>query len=329
MKMADLFFEIVEKSGDYVIKREKTGAYLIPAKEKSYFMPIIWISDIKALDDKLIEYITCVRSHPIAYFKYAKDKSITQDLFLLIKSLTNTDTQNFLAYIDKFMDYIRDTRFATLDERKRLGNIEERDFFAQRMPELYGGETPYYMQFSYEVPGLFLKLPLVRYGISGDIAYIYSVQQKKKYNNKHGLIQEAYHYFNRVNSSVKKNRNITPSMLISLTIFLGMLHAKGINEICADGFMTRRYSTYIGAATEEDKAVILNNAVNKFLKLFIRISSQFEGIFISAYPFEQDSYLHLKMKEDVFSENELLDKLFHLGETYIKELEENTSKELR
>lgn len=34
MSIADLFFESIEKSGDYTVKKERTGVYLIPAPER-------------------------------------------------------------------------------------------------------------------------------------------------------------------------------------------------------------------------------------------------------------------------------------------------------
>jgi hypothetical protein len=105
-------------------------------------------------------------------------------------------------------------------------------------------------------------------------------------------------------------------MLCSLTIFLGMLQSEGINYIKADGFLTRRYGYFEGITEDEKRDLILHNSIDKFFKTFIRLSIQLNNVNISAYPFDIDSYMHIKLEENISSDNILLNDLFNVGKNY-------------
>ena len=87
---------------------------------------------------------------------------------------------------------------------------------------------------------------------------------------------------------------MAPAMLISATIFIGMLKKAGIEEIKIADFLTRRFGHYNGINSNYEKACkIQSNTTNKFLKTYIRLVSQFSGINITSYPNDVDSYLSL------------------------------------
>ncbi len=106
-------------------------------------------------------------------------------------------------------------------------------------------------------------------------------------------------------------------MLISATIFIGMLKKAGIEEIKIADFLTRRFGHYNGINSNYEEACkIQANTTNKFLKTYIRLVSQFSGINITSYPNDVDSYLSLKLGDNISSTNKLLDTFFRIGLEY-------------
>ena len=55
---------------------------------------------------------------------------------------------------------------------------------------------------------------------------------------------------------------------------------------------------------EQEK--IQTNLTEKFLRTFLRLTSECEGLTISSYPYDIDSYLNLKITGPLTSKNELL-----------------------
>ena len=107
-------------------------------------------------------------------------------------------------------------------------------------------------------------------------------------------------------------------MLVSATIFLGMLKGIGIENIKIADFLTRRFGHYEGFPSYEESLKLQENITNKFLKTFNRLASQFDGIDIISYPNDYDSYLNLKLGKNISSKNKLLNDFFELGFNYGK-----------
>ncbi|MDE6583143.1 MAG: hypothetical protein K2K31_00630 [Clostridia bacterium] len=325
--MREIFLSRAENFG-YNVKYVEGNIVLESPEQFSYTMPDISIKDDEKFDEALERYESIIRDkdNGLMFFNLYKGFEENYDMSfymsVLLKSLSNTDCQNYVGYINKFCNFLEDKTFTSLnDTHKLIGRgVGEFDVFAENTQEYYGGETPFFMSFILRKKGLFFKLPLVRYGIDNKTktAYIYSIQRKKLYNNNNKTIKSVNQYINTVNSGVKEDRDVTPSMLCSLVLFLGMLKGKGIENVCADSFLTRRYLTAINIESVEKLDDVYHNVVNKFFKMFNRVEKQFEGLQITAYPQEQDSYLHMKISDKVESKNPLLNELFKVGENYEK-----------
>ena len=121
-----------------------------------------------------------------------------------------------------------------------------------------------------------------------------------------------------MNSGVKQNRDITPSMLISATMFLGMCKGIGLENIKVADFLTRRFGYYRGAIWTEEAMKLQENITNKFLRTFSRLVSQFDGIDIVSYPNDYDSYFNLRLGKNISSTNKLLNDFFQVGYRYGK-----------
>lgn len=321
----EVFLSRAENFG-YKINYVEGNIVLQAPEQFSYTMPDITIKDDEKFVQALERYESIVRdkNNGLTFFNLYKGFEENYDMSfymsVLLKSLSNTDCQNYVGYINKFCNFLTDKTFTSLnDVHKLIGRgVGEFDVYAENTQEYYGGETPFFMSYIIRKKGLVFKLPLVRYGIDEKTktAYIYSIQRKRLYNNNNKTIKSVNQYINTVNSGVKEDRDVTPSMLCSLTLFLGMLKSKGIKNVCADSFLTRRYLTAINIESFEKLDDVYHNVVNKFFKMFNRVEKQFEGLEITAYPQEQDSYLHMKISDKVESKNPLLNQLFKVGENY-------------
>lgn len=318
MEYTQMLLEEIHQSDGYTVQRYgEKSALLIPREEHRFYMPNLVVSDLEQLESALVEYIDTIQHSSLLFYQIDDKHKIKNYLFYLIKSLTNTDCEDFITYIKRFTDYLKDEIFKDLHYSRQLGKIDKYTILARRCEEYYGSETPFTLKYYAEYPGFKFEMPLVRYGISKDnVAYIYSVQRKRLYNNKNCRIKEVNSIFTGVNRGVKKHRDITPAMLCSLSIFVGMLQKRNIRLIKADGFLTRRYRYFNGVHEEEERNQILHNSVDKFNKLFLRLAEQFEGVDVIAYPFDIDSYFHLSLGDLIYSKNKTLNQFYTIGSQY-------------
>lgn len=322
MNLTTIFLDAIYKSNGYVMEKfGDNSALLIPNDKEQYFMPflvvILVVRDLSELEEVLQEYINIIEEGNLKFYRLDGKHEIKNYLFYLIKSLTNTDCSDFVGYIRKFNIYLRDETFKELYYSQNIGMLDKYNIMARWCEEYYGAETPYTMRYYAEIPGFRFEMPLIRYGISDDNeVYIYAVQRKRIYNNYSSRVKEINSFFNIANSGVKKHRDITPSMLCSLAIFIGMIKSQGINTIKVDGFLTRRYGYFNGVSEDNERDKILHNSVDKFNKLFLRLVEQFDGIEITAYPFDIDSYFHIVLGDNISSNNKLLNELYNIGLSY-------------
>ena len=111
--------------------------------------------------------------------------------------------------------------------------------------------------------------------------------------------------------------DVTHSFVLSLSIFLGLLKSRNITKVKAVPYLPVRYaSRYITAKEKQDKEKqlellernneIQTNITNKFIRTFLRLSSQDKSISIESYPYEVDDYLTIKLNKQNNISNELL-----------------------
>lgn len=307
------------------ILSQENGIFLTPTKQEEFFRPNTVIKNIEEFETLLKKYVNYLNTSNKNFYKIDKKHNFSSYMYYLVKTLTNSDNQDLSQYIQTFIGFLHDNNFKNLKKEGKIGSInldnENSNYFdvlARRAEEYYGSETPYTMRYALDKKGFKYTMPFVRYGISGNQAYIYSIQRKGKTNFKHKRIKELNGKFNSVNSGVKHDRDITPSMLVSATIFLGMLKGIGIENIKIADFLTRRFGHYEGFPSYEESLKLQENITNKFLKTFNRLANQFNGIDIISYPNDYDSYLNLKLGKNISSKNKLLNDFFELGFNYGK-----------
>ena len=145
--------------------------------------------------------------------------------------------------------------------------------------------------------------------INGDkYAYLYAIQRKKIYGEDK-RINDIERSICKINSKVKDYRDLTPSKVLSLVIFLGLAKSEGINKVKMIDFVNRHYLHFHNVETQKEMDEVQFRATEKFLKLALRIASQFKGVEVTALPNDIYSNLHL----NITSNNGYIQKAFDLG----------------
>lgn len=221
--------------------------------------------------------------------------------------------------------------------------------------------TPY---FEKNIDGILenYMLPSISYGISNDECYIYAIQDKRKnapssYEKKlsrifYGLNKDIEDENVNLESLVEKinedgdlyiegeDENIggvSPSSIISLTIFLSLLKSYGIDKVKVISLLPLRYNSKEDAfnkkykyelskkdlTKKESEKLLLEykrehlriqkNLSEKFIRNFRRLEYHFNSCFISSYPMEFDEYLHFCFSEFENSNNLLLNDILEVS----------------
>lgn len=150
-------------------------------------------------------------------------------------------------------------------------------------------------------------LPRISFGISDGICYIYAIQNKdSKINTNSKYNLEVKDAIKTINSGVKKYRNVTPSFVISLALFLSYIYEEGISRIKVESplpirknnreFVTKyriQFETMRGILKGETletfKSELINKKLNdeynstvKFLNCINRLKLHFDNIYLSS-----------------------------------------------
>ena len=317
MLIVEEFFKMIKEIDGFSAKKTENGIVFIPPKSKYFYMPRIVISDLVRFKNALDDYISTVENTNIRSTKMDKKHDVNYFLFCLIKNLSNYDYNNFEEYIEMYTQFIRDKTFSEYNQKTKIGMLDERtSILVRRTEEYYGAETPYVMKTFIKNNHIEYELPLIRYGISENgnkkTACIYMIQRKRQYVESK-FTKEVDKLINQVNSGVKNMRDVTPSMIFALTLFLGMIQREGIKDIIVPDFLPRRYAHFQNINSEEQRDKIQSHATEKFLKIFLRLQEQLDGFVITAFPNDIDSSMHICLSDNLKSKNKLLNRTYLMG----------------
>lgn len=145
------------------------------------------------------------------------------------------------------------------------------------------------------------------------IAYIYALQGKKEPQGT-TYQQEIRSFCNLANRGVKRYRNVSPSAIVALTLFYGMLEREEIHRIKAPIFLVGRYGRFVGAKTREESDAIQCNLTDRFCRNFLRMEDQFSHI--QLHPFrndEYDSFLRMSLGKMDHCDYPFLEMIYKIG----------------
>lgn len=312
------------------------------------------INNTKIFDELLIKYTLkmyylIINSDKLkklenVYYKGNQKYIIDFIVSTLWTNATSEDLKNPIDYLKKRIEFF-DNNLIEYDNNTYLENI---DFFENgsikinielNNPIL---ETPYSFKpsiVSVDEESKF-ELPSIFFGISNNICYIYAVQNSKekeenKFNKK----------INRILYKVNKNvvddyefeniKDVSPSALVSLTIFLKILKENNIYDIRVVDYLPLRYKAKEEAnrkrleylkkkikdegvleeeckKLEEEQSNIQYNVTNKFIRNFFRLEEQLQNLNITSYPNETDVNIHIKLNNNISNKDDILNLLSNM-----------------
>jgi hypothetical protein len=93
-------------------------------------------------------------------------------------------------------------------------------------------ETPYCFKSYFEKDISKYALPRISFGIDNDVCYIYAIQNKdSKINIDAEYNKEVKEKLRTINSGISKYRNVTPSFVVALSLFISFLKENNINKL--------------------------------------------------------------------------------------------------
>ncbi len=145
------------------------------------------------------------------------------------------------------------------------------------------------------------------------IAYIYALQGKKEPQGT-TYQQEIRSFCNLANRGVKRYRNVSPSAIVALTLFCGMLEKEGIHRVKAPVFLVGRYGRFVGAKTKEESDAIQSNITDRFFRNFLRMADQFPNIQLHSFRNDgYDSFLRMSLEKMEHCDYPFLEAFYKMG----------------
>ena len=231
------------------------------------------IQDKEKLVNSLYEYMKIMLSNDSSINKQNIYDKIKYYLTLLWVNATYEDLRNPVRFIQKYIDFNNNPLFE--DEFTYASNIEflndaDIDVIIKREPA--NMETPY--SFNAQI-NLFdngkennYYLPSICYGISGDICYIYSIQNSGMFASNPGFEKKIKRLLYKMNENVSSHENeyfkeykrlekqgnnmedefypenisdVSVSAILALTVFMDSLNDMNIKNIKVVPFLPIRY----------------------------------------------------------------------------------------
>ena len=305
--IVSFFFDSIKEKGKYTININGNSAVIVPRIEEKYYKPSITIKDMKELKNSLENYVNSLNEFLVNNNNLLPHHDLSYLLNIMLFNMNATDSLDLASFIDRRSRFFKSNLLNEYDLPKKLVEIDGAKFYAQRILEVAGLETPFCMLFSMENKGNNYELPLIRYTFDGDKCYIFTVQmgmgrvclsQDDTYKNT----------INKVNSGLKEYRNIPPNFVLSLALFLRILNEHNISEIIVPDFLFNRYRKYFKANGEARSNEILTRILNNYMNLLNRMELQIDGFEIISYPNDPDSFIRIKISK-LSSKNEFLNEI--------------------
>lgn len=322
--------------------------------------PVLVIKDYQKFYDKLSEYITLfIETSPKlpVFFQNIKENQIKVIISFLFANATTEDFLNPLYLIDRNIKFLEDNTFEEFQTPISYPSTQffESNLEIKRTPQSVYMETPNRLDFTLtkvinDQKCSFI-LPSISYGITTNSqgekeCYIYSIihpksnvtpsEEQDKYTKKinrelyklnSGVFQnesqEYIDYKNGVSDYYPENiSDVSPSSVLSLTIFMGLLQKENIQTIKAVPYLPIRYlSRSIAAHNQTDPIKseemmkrnndLQRNITDKFIRTFARVMYHINNLEVYSYPYQIDEFLTIKVGDNqIVINNQILEEYF-------------------
>lgn len=317
-------------------------------------VPVLNITNRELFNSLLISYVNKARN----YYDLSKyEKSIDEDkeyninkmiMTLLWSNATYEDFNDPISFLRKQIAFLDNDLFSEFVNGETIGYSEilGGEIKVQNIKESIMNETSNSIQIIFTDGNENYYFPRIRYGIDGEVCYIYALQNeiesdeniKKKTNRKLFKVNENFDSSkdNEEIYGVGNLKDVTSSFVVASNIFLGLLLEKGITKVEVPSILVERWigkerliadkgssferrgldkEEYVN--NEQEKHILIqSNLTEKFIRTFLRIISHHRGFNISSYPFDVDSSLHFDICENNECDNTLLNETFLIASGY-------------
>ncbi len=356
----DLFFDEILKEAsigrvdavmmyNVLFETKVNGKYLYKASDNiknnnDLFIPCLEINNLEEFNNLLIDYYNKASD----FYKGTLDEDINYDkaiLTLLWNNATSEDFKNPNKYIKRYIDFldnkleINNSKYSEILECNIESSIEKEPIYE---------ETPYALHSVCTNGESTYDLPVVRFGISDDKAYIYAVQQMNNKKEPSSFEKKIKRKLFKVNDSFEKEDNIdnieypenltgiNPGALVALSILFSNLENINVKEVIVPTFLPVRFNAK-EISFEVKRNILKNkgytednldnmilqlknqheeiqrNLSDKLLRNIRRIEYNFNNISIYSYPHELDENTHINISEYEDCKNKLLKEIYEIN----------------
>ena len=281
--------------------------------DKVYDMPNFYIKNRYEFYDNLNKYVYSALEF---YELEPTEENIKMILTYIWANITPTEMKCIEKYIEKYICFISDNtlKISSGYEKTNIGNLHFNVLKQSIMQE-----TPYCFKSYFENDdGSKFSLPRISFGIKDNICYIYAIQNKDSKINidaKYNLLVKDS--IRSINSGVKKYRNVSPSFIISLSLFISFLKHNNISKVKVEtpleirinnrksvaDYKIKFYSAKgtLSPETLDDFKKEINlkrlnddyNSTIKFINCFNRLKVHFDNIFMDENDINNDIILEV------------------------------------
>lgn len=332
---------------------DKNSISVYAKEDRNLFIPTLMIYNFSQIITKLEEYLIYARDfYDKSYYDSIEyeDKTI---LTLLWANATEKDFNDPIAFIEKRIEFLKDTTLHTYFNDKIIGRssiLKSKIKVGLKKEPIYE-ETPYSFHvemINEENSNERFVFPKLRFGIDNGKCIMMAIQNKNDSTDNNNYSKKIKRCLNKVNQNFEKEENIdnidfpenltgiVPSFCVITAIFLSILQKHGIKEIEVVPFLPIRWNAkelkYLKIkeikknknmeskkiekeyiASTEDHYNIQRNLSDKFIRNFRRLAYHFNNIQIVLYPYEMDESLHLELTNEYSCNNDLLNELYQLS----------------
>lgn len=293
-------------------------------KTKNSSCPTLIIHSQKDFIEKIQKYL----EKAIDFYKSSQEYYDLNDrdfnkflITCLIINAAQGDFNNFSNYVENRTNQIDG---GVLKEFEKIKDFEGSELVLKTEKLKPNLEAPYKATFSFEGADEKFVLPSILYGVSGNKATIYAVQNMAK-EQKNKLSKKLDRYFRKVNKGTLEQDYITevsPNAVVALTLFIGKMKECGVEQVEAPCIMPLRHQTAVNRAHALSNKFLLNkkdrkdliadqeriaaSTTEKFSYLFMRYAHHFKGTDFY-YDAENEKVVLTFHKESVRDDNIIFD----------------------
>lgn len=303
--------------------------------------PTLIIKDMAKFIDKLVEYIELALIKINKFPSFSKNAERNKVKFLITYLFVNATTEDFsnpIELLERNIAFLNDDTFDYLKAGILipLNSFDKSSILIKNSSQSAFMETPNKMEISLVKDGKSYVLPSISYGIRVNNnkreTYVYTIINPK--SKKEELTTEQIKYSKKIGRELYKLNNgvldseseeykayisgnnqyypenisdVSPSAVLSLLIFMGILETENIDKIKIVPYLPIRFfSRQIFAQNQTDKArvqeleerniTLQNNITNKFIRTFRRVAFHLKELEVTSLPYEGSEYLEMHLK---------------------------------